>query len=122
LSHPDARHPLEATRLNPVGCSGTDKYLFEVTHIPMRVATVWTKVENRVTNQLPGTVVGNVPTPGYVEHLDPLTSKLDFGGQNVVPMTPPSDANGDHRRMLKEKQLIRTFAGLACSHQRLLDL
>jgi hypothetical protein len=70
----------------------------------MQVTTMFGQIEDRVSHQLAGAVIGDVATAFYLEKSD---STRGQGGFRCVEVSLlPGSSEGDDRRMLNEKQNI----------------
>ena len=122
VPHPHARQARDAPGRHIESCGGTDQNLLKVTHIPMDVAPIGSKVENRVTDHLTRSVVGDVAPAGSLVQLDAATGKLGLRYQEVVEAVTRADAHGNHVGMLDEQEQIWNLAGLSLGDQCLLKL
>ena len=81
----------------------------------MQVAPSGGKAQDRVSDQLPGPVVGHVPSPARLEQLDAPLTQLGVGGQDVIAVSARSQR--DHVRVLEEQELVGNLLGGAPAHQ-----
>ena len=77
----------------------------------MEVAAVAVQVDDRVPDELPGAVVGDVAAPLDVEDLDAAPLERLARGQEVL--RPARAAEGDDRRVLAEEERVGHLASLA---------
>jgi hypothetical protein len=87
----------------------------------MNIASVWAQVNDRIADDLPGTVVGYVTTPPCLMNLDTQTCELRIARGDVRPAAAP-DAKRNDRRVLQKKEKIRDTTGAALLDKRLLDV
>jgi hypothetical protein len=67
----------------------------------MNVATVWPQVQNRVPDELPRAVIGDVAAATGFKDLNAFSREFVLGGENVRPIVSCFDAEGDDRWMLQ---------------------
>ena len=70
LADPDAGQPFHPTSLDAVIGGGTDEDGFEVAHVAVDVAAARVQVDDGITDELPGTVIGDVAAPAGLMDLD----------------------------------------------------
>ena len=67
IANPDAGKPLDAPALNPIIRNRANQYFFEVAHITVNVAAIRFEIDDWITDELTGSVVGDVSAaPGFV--------------------------------------------------------
>ena len=106
-SHPDGRHfsPLQpsprqawdALALQIQCRQHIDHHLFELAHVPMKVWFTPAKVQHRIGHQLPGGVVGDLPSP-----VDAMQGSWRILGIKAQVIFRRSATKGEARRMLKK--------------------
>ena len=57
-----------------------DQYLFDGMHIPTNALLMMFQIKNRVPDQLPGAVIGNVAAAVHIINFDALTFQIVLGG------------------------------------------
>ena len=62
-----------------------EKDFLQVPEISVEVFPVGIEGENWIAHQLPGPMVGNVPSPPHLEELNPQSRSFVFGEKDVVP-------------------------------------
>ena len=105
---PDARQARLARGGDPEAAEGADQDLLEIAEVAADVAPVRPEVQDRVADELPGTVVGHLPAA--VGALDPHAAGLErrgveqhIGGAGVA-------AKRDDRRVLQQQQVLPILA------------
>ncbi len=106
-SHPDSRHfsPLQpntrkawdALALQIQCRQHIDHHLFELAHVPMKVWFTPAKVQHRIGHQLPGGVVGDLPSP-----VDAIQGSWRILGIKAQVIFGRTTTKGEARRMLKK--------------------
>jgi hypothetical protein len=66
------------------------------------------KVDNRVSDQLPWTVEGNIAPPFDLPNLNPLRLQNLLVTEEMLALRAPTE--GDHRRMFEEQKAVLHFA------------
>ena len=88
----------------------------------MDVLAIRLEVDDRVADELPGTVEGDVAAAAGLVHLDALRRERAGVGADVGGRAARPDAERDDGRMLDEQQRVVDLAGDAGLDQRLLAL
>jgi hypothetical protein len=83
----------------------------------MDVAAARVQVDDRVTNELAGPVVGDVAAAARLVDLDPARSKHVRARQNVSASAVAAHAEGQDVGMFEQEQRIADDAGSAIFHQ-----
>ncbi|OHE21688.1 MAG: hypothetical protein A2Z43_05795 [Syntrophobacterales bacterium RBG_19FT_COMBO_59_10] len=84
---------------------GANQRFLHPAGIPMDVATKSIEIQDWITNQLPRSVIGDIPPPIGLIYLDPFLIQKLLANQDVVEPPPPSD--GKARVMFQENDGIR---------------
>lgn len=115
---PHAGQSFDATGLDTVVGRDADQDFFEIANVPVNIATVRIQVEDRVANDLAGTVICNIATSTRLEDLD--VPRGERGGRREDVGAPPITANaqGQDVGMLDQQQQIAHPIGLALIDQR----
>jgi len=87
----------------------------------MHIASVWTKIENRISDDLSGTVVRHITATAGFMHLDAMHRKLPIAGNDMRTAVAP-DTKCDHRRMLKKEQQVGNTASASLFDKRFLQI
>ena len=70
IRHPGAGQPRHTLRVHAEFRDGGDHHLLEIANVAMDVAPVRPQIDDRITHQLAGAVVGHVAAAAGFEHLD----------------------------------------------------
>ena len=68
----------------------------------MDIATIGSKIENRVANDLTRSMISDIAAPGCLVQIDPASCKLSPRNQDVIQAVPRTSANGNHMKMLDQ--------------------
>src|SRR6185503_3078035 len=118
---PRARQAFNAMRRDGIVGANANHHLFKIANVSMHIAPVGTQIENRVADDLPGSVIGHIaPATGFV-HLDAMHRKLVLGGGDMRAAVT-ADAKGNHSGMLEEEEQIGNAAGATVFNERLLQV
>ena len=96
-----------------------DQHGLEVSQVAEQVLPVGAEVENRIPDELTGTVVRHVSTPPYFEELEAESVSEGGVGQHVLGRR--SRSQRDHVRVLEEKEVVGHFADPPTHYQIGLD-
>ena len=88
-----------------VVCANANHHLFEIAYVSMHIASFRTKIENRISDDLSGTVIRHITAAASFMHLDAVHRKLPVAGNDMRTAATP-DTKGNHRRMLKKEQQV----------------
>jgi hypothetical protein len=86
----------------------------------MHVAAVGVEVDDRITDDLAGAVVGHVAAAARFVDPDAEPRQLLVAGDDVGAAAVALDAERDHRRMLEQQQGVGHLAGPPLLDERLL--
>ena len=120
-SDPGAGQAGNPHRLDAEHRRGRDHHGFEIAHVPVDIAAVRTQIEDGITNQLTGTVVGDVAAAAGFEQRHAGVFEGGFGREHVRAIVPDLGPERDDRRVFEEEELIGNLAGLARLDQPLLQ-
>ena len=103
---PDPGQALPSAGAQAKVADGSDEAFLQVSQVQMKVTSSPAQIQNRVTNQLTGTMISNVSSAGNVEGLD---GSVRCGGCSATgPLTLSPD--GEHVRVLEQKGPFRALA------------
>jgi hypothetical protein len=97
----------------------TNHHLFEIANVTVHIASVWTQIENWISDDLSGAVIRHITAAACLMHLDAVHREVPVAGGDMRTAVTP-DTEGNHRRVLKEEQQIGNTAGAALFDKRLL--
>tara|TARA_Y100000588_G_scaffold391208_1_gene499162 strand:+ start:1917 stop:2117 length:201 start_codon:yes stop_codon:yes gene_type:complete len=66
----------------------------------MNIATIRPEINDWVTNQLTGTVVGHISAATHLDNLDTMFAQFSRRRQNVIGSTPTTHTYRNYRLML----------------------
>ena len=92
----------------------------QVSQIAVQISTVGLEIQHGIADELAGTMIGHVPTPTYLEELDPECIPPSRVGQNVLgtrSRTQRYDVG-----MLQEEELVQHLTGASTRYQIRLEL
>ena len=107
---------------DPERKGGPHEHRFKIAHVSMDIAAVGTQVKDRVADDLPWAVVGDIAAPGRVVQLD--THRLQYRPRHpkVREALPGAHTDGHNVGMLQQKQEVGKPPGATVRDQRLLEL
>ena len=105
-SHPGAGQTRQAVRRNPIVGGGQDEDLLEIAHVAVHVTAVGLEIEDRISHDLAGTVVGDVAAPAGFVDVDPPLRQLVGARQNMTAPAVAADAEREHGRVLEKEQHV----------------
>src|SRR4030095_7950861 len=79
-SDPRARQSFNAVRGDAVVGADANHYLFEIANVSMHIASVGTQIENRISDDLAGSVICHIAAATGFMHLYALHRKLPLSG------------------------------------------
>jgi hypothetical protein len=119
---PRTGEPFDALTLQTEIGGGTDHDFLEVADIFVYIATIGPQVENWISDQLSGPVVGDVAAAPRLVHRD-LPRGQHFGRRNQVrPGGICFDAERNYVRMFEKEEKIGNALSPALFYQRLLHI
>ncbi len=105
LIGPDPRLARNPEALQAVSPHDSDQNLLEIAQVPVDVPAVRTEIEDRVSDELPRTVVRDVPSPSRLRHLDSEIVSFLRSHEHVGRIG--GRAHGDDVGMLQQQELVR---------------
>ena len=118
LPNPHARASRNTERLDPERGSCLDHALLELPHIPNHIAANSVQVQNRVSDNLAGAVIGDIAAAIGVMKFDALTAEEIFGNAQVFALAIA--AEGDDVGMFAKEQKVGHGGKFARGNQPLL--
>src|SRR4029079_11482197 len=82
-AHPDAGESLDPAGRHAVVGGSPNQHLLEVAHVAVHVAPLRLQVEDRIADDFPGTVVGDVAAASRFVDLDAAPRQRIVGRENV---------------------------------------
>ena len=119
VADPDAALSLGALSGDAVFANGPDQHLFEFRHVLAHVAIAFAEVDDRIADELAGTVIGDVTPARGLEETDALGIELGRGRDEVADVA--AAAEGDDGRVLEQQKLIGDHLLLPQLHELLLQ-
>lgn len=110
--HPDPREPVSPVRLKTKLLESFNEYRLQSPEVPVHVAAVMSKINDRVSHELPRSVERHIPPPANPIDRDRAR------GQEMLGVSPPPKR--EHRGMFKEKKAIVALTLIPLSDQRFL--
>ncbi len=98
-AHPNPPPPRNSLTTNSKISQRPDDNLFQVADIPMDTQTILSQIQNGISNQLPGPMIGYITTPAGMPDRDTLPGQCFLGDNYIFNNT--GTPNGEHRRVLK---------------------
>ena len=87
----------------------------------MHVAAIGIEVDDRIADELTGTVIGDVAAASGFVHLDAARGERVGGGEDVRASAVAAHAERHHLRMFEQQQRVGNAAGAAFFDQRALQ-
>src|SRR5262245_24819970 len=119
-ANPRTRQSFHAMRGHAVVSADANHHLLEIANVLMHIASVRTQIEDRVSDDLSGAVIGHIAAATGFVHLYAVHCKLPFGGCDMRTAVMP-DAEGNHGWMLEQEQHIGNAAGTTLFDECLLQ-
>ena len=98
------------------GC--LDQDLLEIAHVPMHIASIGPQIHDRISNDLPRSMVRHVTASTGLVDLYPTSCQLISTRQDVSPPAIVSNTERQDVRMLDEQQDIRDAVALPVFDER----
>ena len=118
VADPRAGQSLDAPRFDPEIGGRLDQHFLEVADVAVHVAAIGFQIEDRIANELPRTVIGDVAAAAGFMDVDAARSELIGRGEYVRPPAVAANAEREDVRMLEKDQQIADAASLALGDQR----
>jgi len=99
---PDAREPVDALAREPERLDRPNQRLLQVPHVLPHVTAVPLQIEDRVTDELPGTMERRLPPAVRLDELD-----VRIVGDVHLGVLVGAPAERDYRRMLEQEHRVR---------------
>ena len=108
-----------ARRDQPKLGRGSNQDLLKITDIASDVAAVRREINDRITDQLPRAMIGDVPAPPGLVKFDTRLAERRLIGQNVRPFGRPTER--DDVRMFEKEERVWNLVTLPLTDQLLLQ-
>src|SRR5712691_104061 len=105
--NPRSRESLYPAGDNSVIAADADHHFLDIAHVTMDVLPIGPQVDDRITDDLSGAVIGHVAAPTGLVDLDPELGEPGRRGNDVRARVVSLDAERDHRGMLEQQQDVR---------------
>jgi hypothetical protein len=113
VAHPDAGQPFDAAGIDTVIGGRANEDRFEIAHVTVNVATVGVQVDDRIADNLPGPVIGDIaPATGLV-NVDAARGEGVGGRKNVRAAAVAAHAERQDVGMFEEEQRVADSASTA---------
>src|SRR5262245_37427397 len=103
---PDSGQPLDPSRVHAEVAGRANQHLFEIAHITMHIAAIGTKVEDRVSHELTGSVVGDVAAAPRLVDFDSALSEQLPTCQDMAAPAVSLHAKRQDMRVLHEQEHV----------------
>src|SRR6516165_1808120 len=117
--HPDAGPPGDAVGGNAEIGAGADHNFFERSNVPADIAPEMGKIQDGVTDDLAGAVIGDVSATVRFVEFHGLLAQDGFGGEQIRAIGIAAEC--DDVRMLAEQEDVVDGAGFASGNKTLLQ-
>ena len=114
---PDAGQPLNPSCVHAELAGRANQHLFEIAHITMHIAAIGTKVDDRVSHELTGSVVRDVAAATRLVDFDSALSKQLASCQDVRAPAVSFYAERQHMRVLHEQEHVVEMSRLTLLDQ-----
>ena len=109
-ARPDAGQPLDPSRVYAEIAGRTNQHFFEIAHITMYIAPIGTKVDDRISHELAGSVVRDVPAaPRLVNFDSALSEQLATCQDMSAPAVPFHTKCQDMRVLYEQEHVVDLF-------------
>ena len=114
------RFPSARSAVMPYSRDGADQHFFELRHVLAHVALAFAEVDDRVADELAGTVIGDVAAARGLEKTDALRARASSRSARRLRDVAAAP-EGDDGRMFEEEKLIGNRLVLPHLHELLLQ-
>ena len=106
LTDPNSGQAVNSPTGNPVIRRDPNDHFLEVSNVTVHIASIGFEVDDWVTDDLPGPVIGDIAATPGLEHFDAARRERFRRRQDVRTSTIAPDAQGQNRRVLDQQQDI----------------
>ena len=121
-SDPDPCETSDPSRGDAEFPDSANQHLFEIAHVPVDVAPVGLQIDDRIADELTGTVKGHVAAASRFEQLDAFSLECFGRGEHVRSLVSGPNAERDDVGMLQQEELIGDDALLALVDELALNI
>ena len=105
-AYPDTGEAVYTTRLDSVVAGRANQHFFEITDVSMDVLPIGSQTDDRIANDLSGSVIRDIAAAASLVHLDAARAQQIGRRQNVRTAAITPHAERQDMRMLNEQQRV----------------
>ena len=98
-----------------------NQHFFQIANVPVHIAAIGLEVDDRIADELPGSVISDVAASSCFVHSDVECGEPFGGCEDVRPAAVAAHSERQHVRMLDQQEDISDSTGATFFHERTLQ-